>query len=389
MKTFTERKKAHHFKPTLAFFLVLLLGGASCVAVIKMANSSVSINSELDTRPLITSEPLQPIEYTTQIAAAGVLTPAEQTDIAFEINGKVNWLHEAFIEGGIVNKGTLLASLDDYDYQITVVQQQAALASAEAQLAEEIARAKVAKEEWAKSPDPTPIALREPQVASAKAQVKAARAMLELAQKNLARTRYYAPYDALITQRNTGLGQVIRNGETLGQIVNLSFGEIRVPIASFDRPFLPGLPAENVTIIADTRHRAGTLTRHTGQFSATTRMASYIVRVDDPYAIQSDLEPLYFGQFFEIQIPGKTLTNVLKLPQEWVRNNRVWLVNSEQTLIEQPVNVLRQEQNHVLITAELQHNSRIVKQLPEYPQHGMLVREQSSSPQLALAGAAK
>lgn len=389
MKIFTEQNKNHQFKPTVVFILVLLFGGMGCFTLIKMANSSVTVNNATDTRPIITSVPVEYIEYRTQIDGAGVLTPAEQTDIAFEISGKVSWLHHGFVEGGIVTKGTLLATLDKYDYQIAVVRQQAELARAQAQLAEEIARAKVAKEEWAKSPDPTPIALREPQVASAKAQVKAARAALDLAEKNLTRTQYYAPYNALITQRNTGLGQVISSGENLGQMVNLAYGEIRVPIASFDRPFLPALPAQNVTLFADSSTRTGTLTRHTGQFSETTRMAFYIVNVDDPYALHSEQEPLQFGQFFQVRIPGKKLSNVLRLPQEWVRNSRVWFVSEEQVLVEQAVKVLRQEQNYVLVKTQQTNNSRIVKQLPEYPLNGMIVNDQSRAPQLASTGAAQ
>lgn len=377
-----------YFKRIGACLFVLLLGGGACIALVAFSTPKVTINTEIDTRPSVVSMPATLIEHQTEINVAGVLEPAEQTDIAFELTGKIAWLNTAFIEGGIVEKGTLLATLESFDYETQVVQQKAQLALAEAHLAKETAMAKVAEVEWANNPKRTELALRKPQVDSARAQVTAASANLALAEKNLKRTQYYAPYDALIVNRRTGLGQVISKGESLGRMVNLSFGEIRVPVAGFDRPFLPGLPAEGVQISPESMLRTGTLTRHIGRFNDTTRMAYYIVRIDDPYGIKTDLEPVHFGQFLQARIPGKRLSNVLKVPQEWVRNKAIWLVNQEQMLVEQPVTVLRKEQDYALLEAQRWVNKghRIVNQLPEYPQPGMLVRDTSAAAALSLNG---
>ncbi|WP_086933645.1 efflux RND transporter periplasmic adaptor subunit [Agarilytica rhodophyticola] len=391
-----ENGAKNSFKHFIVCLLILFLGGGACVALISLASPKVNINSELDTRPAVASVPVSLIQYQTQINVAGVLEAAEKTDIAFELTGKIAWLNAAFIEGGIVKKGTILATLESFDYETQVSQQKAQLALAEADLAREIAMAKVAKVEWANNPKTTDLALRKPQVDSAKAQVTAAKANLALAEKNLTRTKYYAPYDALITGRDTGLGQVISEGESLGEMVNLSYGEIRIPIAGFDRPFLPKLPGDGIQIFPDPISpgplsqeqsvRSGILTRHIGQFNNNTRMAYYIVRVDDPYGINTKLPPLHYGQFLQARIPGKHLSNVLKVPQEWIRNKSIWLVSQEQKLVEQPVTILRQEQDYALIEGDKWTNNgyRIVNQLPEYPQHGMLVKDTFSAAKLAL-----
>jgi len=362
-----------NIKPILALFLVLVTGGSACAALLVFAKQEAIDKPDIDTRPTVVVTPLNPVDHQTTLELSGVLKPAEQTDIAFEVAGKINWLNPGFTRGGIVKKGELLATLASFDYKTQVMEKQAGLALAQAQLSEELARAEVAEKEWANTPNTTALALRKPQVDSARAQLKAAQASLDLAEKNLLRTSYYAPFDALLTQRQTGLGQVIAKAEPLGQIVNLSYGEIHVPVAGFEQNFLPPLPISEVKVSAGDNHRIASITRHIGQFSDKTRMAYYIVQVDDPYGLHKHSSPLYFGQFLQVKVPGKTLKNVLKVPQGWLKNQSIWLLNPQGELFEYPATVIRKEQNYALLAAPNQEGFQLVTQLPEYPQTGMRV----------------
>ena len=374
------------YKRVCILLLVLLSGVIACVGLFTMASDTVQLNPEIDTRPKVSARTIRPIDYQTTLRLSGVFKPAEQTDIAFELSGKVASLHPSFVVGGIVKQGDLLATLDPFDYKTQVLEKQASFALAQAHLSEELAKAEVAKKEWANSAHIPALALREPQVASAQAQLKAAKASLSLAEKNLSRTQYFAPYDALIATRSVGLGQVISKGEMLGQIVNLSYGEIHIPIAGFEQPFIPALPANNVQVHSDNVQRQGILTRHTGQFNDVTRMAYYIVKVNDPYALNSQEEPLYFGQFLAVNIPGKILKNVIKVPQEWVKNQTLWLLNTDGTLVKNSVTVVREEHGFALLKAPTGINHQIVTQLPEYPQSGMQVKRWPHDTQLAERG---
>lgn len=373
-------------KPTLALLLVLVAGGSACTALLVLAKQETSAKADIDTRPTVVVTPLNPVDHPTTLELSGVLKPAEQTEIAFELAGKINWLNPNFIQGGIVKKGELLATLAPFDYKTQVMEKQAGLALAQAQLSEELARAEVAEKEWANTPNTTALALRKPQVDSARAQLKAAQASLALAEKNLLRTKYYAPFDALVTQRNTGLGQVISKAEPLGQIVNLSYGEIHVPVAGFEQGFLPPLPISEVTISAGNSNRTGSIVRHIGQFSDKTRMAYYIVQVDDPYGLHNQSQPLYYGQFLQVKVPGKTLRNVLKVPQEWIKNQAIWLLNPQGELFEYPATVIRKEQNYALLAAPNQQGFQLVTQLPEYPQTGMRVKPKPTQTLVAAQG---
>ncbi|KAF7775262.1 hypothetical protein PCIT_a1415 [Pseudoalteromonas citrea] len=374
------------YKRVCILLLVLLCAVIACAGLFTMAGDTVQLNPEVDTRPKVSVRTMKPIDYQTTLRLSGVFKPAEQTDIAFELPGKIASLHRSFIVGGIVKQGDLLATLDPFDYKTQVLEKQASFALAQAHLSEELAKAEVAKKEWANSAHIPALALREPQVASAQAQLKAAKASLSLAEKNLSRTQYFAPYDALIAARSVGLGQVISKGETLGQIVNLSYGEIHIPVAGFEQPFIPSLPANDVQVHSDGVQRQGVLTRHIGQFNDATRMANYIVKVDDPYALNSQDPPLYFGQFLEVNIAGKILKNVIKVPQEWIKNQTLWLLSPEGALVKNSVDVIREEQGFALVNAPTQANYQLVTQLPEYPQSGMQVRLWPNHTQLAERG---
>ena len=85
----------------------------------------------------------------------------------------------------------------------------------------------------------TDLYLRKPQVLSAQAQVKSALASLKRAKRDLDNCRVVAPYDALVVERDIGVGQYITAGTRVAVLNNIESAEIHVPIAGFDSVFLP------------------------------------------------------------------------------------------------------------------------------------------------------
>lgn len=119
--------------------------------------------------------------------------------------------------------------------------------------------------------------------------------------------------------------------------------------------------------------REGVIERDLGVVDSATRMINMVVRVDDPYAIESDASPLKFGSYVEVQFIGKELKHIYRLPQELVNNRQVWVVNEDNELEPRIVNVLRAEQEFMLISEGLSDEDQIVLTVPEYPQKGMRV----------------
>lgn len=167
--------------------------------------------------------------------------PFEVTRLSAQVSGEVTSWHANFVSGGIVKRGEVLFTIESDNYEAAVLQAEAALASAQATLIEERAKAKVAEKQASKLSDKqvSDLYLRKPQLLSAEAQVKSAQAALKRAKRDLQNCKVIAPYDALVVSRNLGVGQFISAGSEVAVLNNIEAGEIHLPIAGFDSAFLP------------------------------------------------------------------------------------------------------------------------------------------------------
>jgi len=219
--------------------------------------------------------------------------------------------------------------------------------------------------------------LRKPQVLSAQAQLKSAEANLRIAKRNLAKTKVRAPYDALIVSRDIGTGQFVSAGMRVAEINNIETAEVVIPIAGFDKPFLPynlsATPAIVSTKAQTPISRLGFVNRNIGLVDQNTRMQHVVIRIQDPYSIKSDEPSIQFGSYVEVKFAGKELKNVYKIPQTLVNNRKVWLVNDNNELASHDVEVIREEGSFFYINSGVNVRDRLVKNLPEYPQNGMAV----------------
>ena len=109
-----------------------------------------------------------------------------------------------------------------------------------------------------------------------------------------------------------------------------------------------------------------------------TRMSNLVAVIDDPYGLRSNQPVVKFGSYVKVTVPGVTLNDVISASQEVVEGDHVWVVDAEDKLVQKQVNVLREEKGMVLISGGLQAGERLVTQIPEYPQAGMLVSVSTS-----------
>lgn len=336
--------------------------------------------------PLVKVSTLAPQRYQFELTAWAEVIPQEQTRLTPEVAGRVVAMHPQFIDGGLIPKGQVMVQLDDADYQGQLLTAEAAVAAATATLEQELALAKVAKEENRQvSPQLlSRLALRKPQLQSAEAGLKSANAALQKAQRDLSRTRIVAPFDALVVKRHIGLGQVVNSSSLLADLNNIEFAEIRLPVASFDLPFLPtdlnGIPA---LIKFDGSTRQGQVVRDLGVLQTKTRMHHLVVQLADPYALRQTTARLRFGSYVEVELSGRIAENIYVLPQDSVNNQQVWLVDSEQKLQARTVTVLRQQGKDVLVSAGLSAGEQLVLTPPSFPQAGMPVRIEPATSAIA------
>jgi RND family efflux transporter MFP subunit len=375
-------------------FAILGVAGGGYLLVQKTA-PEVEVEKTLDTTPRVKTQILQAQTHQVQISSFGEVVPLERTALSTQVSGEVTSWHPNFVSGGVVKRGEVLFTIEKDDYQAAVLQAQAELAQAQATLIEERAKAKVAERQAKKIKDTqvSDLYLRIPQVLSAEARVKSAQAGLRRANRDLENTEVEAPYDALVVSRNIGVGQYITAGSQVAEINNIEHAEVMVPIAGFDAPFLPkditGVSAE---IIAKGRIeviREGEIVRDLGVVDSATRMVNMVIRIDDPYGLKSNLTPLPFGSYVEVQFNGRTVDNLFQVPQELVIDERVWVVDPEDKLIPKPVHVLREEQANFFIDSGIENGDELVLTVPEFPQIGMtVIRVNDESDVLAQQGEA-
>ncbi|OCQ18767.1 efflux transporter periplasmic adaptor subunit [Pseudoalteromonas luteoviolacea] len=334
----------------------------------------------VDTRPVVEVEALQAQDHQVVINSYGEVQPLEQTMLSVQVSGEIDYWHPNFVAGGVINKGDVLLKIEKDNYQAAVLQAEAALSSAKAQLIEEQALADVAADEAKRFPNKkhTDLFLRKPQLLSANAAVKSAQAALSRAQRDLDNCEVVSPFNALVVSRDVGLGQFVNTGAAVARLNNIEQAEIIIPIAGFDSIFLP----ENVSGIEATLSQKGIngftrqayIHRDLGVVDQQTRMNNLVVRIDDPYGLTNNAPAIKFGTYVQVQFAGKTLRQIYRLPQELVNNQTVWLLNSNAELEPREVQVIREEGAYYLVGEGLSNSDTVVVTLPEYPQRGMAVK---------------
>jgi len=364
----------------IALPIVVLVGGVGGMSAIQGMGKHQEEKEEVDVRPTVSVETLQPQFHQVQITGHGEVRPVESTMLSAQVSGEVVKWHPNFVAGGLVKRGEVLFEIEKDSYEVALLQAQSTLASTKSALIEEQGRADVAKREAKTLPNSkvTDLYLRKPQLLSAQAAVKLAEASVKLAKRDLANCTVVAPYDALVVSRNLGTGQFISTGMNIGEIYNIEMAEITFPIAGFDHSFLPesirGTKAEVSTQGTFAYSRPGTIVRDTGIVDTDTRMSHLVVQIEDPYSLAHNLPKVLFGSFVQVSFDGQGLNDVFRLPQELVSNNSVWVLGDENKLQSKRVQVLREEGKYFLINNGLASNDKLIVTVPEYPQVGMEVK---------------
>ncbi|RUO26058.1 efflux RND transporter periplasmic adaptor subunit [Aliidiomarina minuta] len=363
---------------------VVVLGIVGASVINATGTPPVEPVNEASPGPVVTVRSITPQSHQYNVTSWGELQPREKTTLTPEVTGRVIAFHPNFIEGGLIREGEVLVTLDDSDYRSALLTAESNLAAAEAKLQEDQALARVAQQELRNTKDPTPLALRLPQLQSSEAAVKSADAGLRKAQRDLSRTQITAPYDALVKSRNTGVGQVVSMGTTLGEIYNIEQAEIHLPIASFDLHFLQEqVVGSQAYIETPAVTRAVKIVRDLGIVDSQTRMTRLVASLDDPYGLHSGEPVLRFGQFVTVRIEGQSVAEVYRLPQEALVRDSIWLVSDDNTLQRRQVNILRKEGRDVLVSDGISSSDTLVVMPPNFPQHGMRVRPVAEDTQTA------
>jgi len=355
---------------------LLMLTAAAAVSYLMYLNRPTSETTE----PVYVPVTIDVAEVVRQdlripIQAQGSVAPLRQTNLISEVSGNIVEVSPAFNVGGFVSAGEVILRIDPRNYQTRLLQAQAALESANSNLAQEKGRAQVALNEWEKLPKGSQrsqaakdLYLRKPQLGQAEAQSLAAQADLGTARDDLERTIIRAPYDALISKKHSELGQFVSMGTQLAEIFSVDYAEVRLAIPQSKLTYieLPGLASTEsmntqvdlyTDVSGEVKHWPATLHRTEGTYDERSRVLHTVARVSDPYALSKDNEypPLRIGTFVNANIQGKLQADLVALPRYILRaGNAVWTVDENQQLRSRKVTILRTGGDTMYVTAGLQ-----------------------------------
>lgn len=319
-------------------------------------------------------------DYPVEIEVLGTVIPAQETMIKAQVGGEILSVSDEFVPGGFFEKGAEILRIDPADYELNVRMQRAAVEQMEASLQMEKGQQATAKEELkilqnstGKTLRNTDLALRKPQLAQAQADLDSAKAQLDQALLNLQRTVIHAPYNAILTVRNTNLGNVISTQDHLGTLVSTDayWIEIDVPVSDIRWLEIPGTVAK-VQLDKGRGTRTGSLIKMTGTLDSQSRLARMIVSVPQPF----EGTPLVLGDFVKVILVGKTLQGSARISQSFLRgNNQVWL-ERDGALVIQDVIVAHKDRDYAYISGGLNDGDHIITSNIVTPFDGMEVQRE-------------
>ena len=303
------------------------------------------------------------------VTTQGEARPQTEIDLVPEVGGKIIYVSPNFIEGGIIRKGETLLSIEDADYQVALIRAQASVAQAEQVLVREEAEGAIAKQDYAElgRGEASPLALRLPQQAQAKASLMAAQAEVEAANLQLTRTKVRAPFTGRVRTKSSDLGQFVSPGRTLGRIFSTDIVEVRlpltdadmskldIPVAFFakDRAAAPDVRL-SATIAGQKRVWAGKIMRTDSTYDTQTRALFAFAEVYDPYGkgASEGGYPLAPGLFVDAEIDGRMFENVIVLPRDGLRpQDKVYVVDDKGAVEVRDATVLDTNADHAILTA--------------------------------------
>ena len=313
-----------------------------------------------------------------KVRAQGEARPQIEIDLVPQVGGKVIYVSPNFLDGGVFRKGETLLRIETADFDVGVIRAEAGVAQAEQVLVREEAEGDIARQDYAElgRGDPSPLALRLPQQAQARAALQAAMAELESAKLNLSRTEVKAPFSGRVRSKTSDLGQFVSPGSRLGRIFSTSIVEVRLPLSDtqlskLDLPLAyvaksrEDAPRVDLSCIVAGKlhHWEGRIMRTDSTYDTASRALFAIVEVTNPYGkgASDDGVPLAPGLFVDADIDGKSFGNVITIPRDGLRpQDEVYIVDDKGKAEIRKVTVLDATPERAVLSAGVQAGELVV-----------------------------
>ncbi len=306
-----------------------------------------------------------PSTYQAYVSGHGEAKAHWALSLKAQVKGEITNMSEQFATGNVVKKGQVLAQIDNTEYLQAVASAKATLVDAKLALQEEQDLGNQAKREWQRSgvtqAPSSPLVFRTLQLEAAQATADNAQYALQTAQRDEKNTHISAPFDAVILSRDVDLGTYVSIGDTLATLNSTDKVEISVPLSLSQWQNLASDKSGEVILsdVTTQNQWQGYIARFEQHLDDSSRQRSVVVALDKPF---EQATPLLPGTFLAVQIAGKALNNVIKLPASAVsQEGLIWYVNDQNTLMSIQAQKLFERGDYVYISPVEGHtNLRVV-----------------------------
>jgi len=368
---------------------------------------------------------VQTEDIQTTLSGYGEVRPINTVSIAPEVSGRVVYVHPRLEVGGIIPRGQTLFTVDSRVYAATQKEAMAALHQLEntvLRLEKQYAldqerqatiernrelaglefqrlrhlyevnnvgtRSNLDKAEQAYNAAidqadqmARALALYPLQIQEINSSIEAAQARIVVATVNLERCRVAAPFAGRVKNANVEIGQIVSPGQPLITLADDTSLEIQVTLDARDARqwlllgtgrsnasgswFSKPMPVTCRITWTDNPEAApwdGKMDRVV-QFNSQTRTLTVAVRINlqEQFRQQNRSFPLVEGMFCRVDIPGKSLQNVVRLPRWSVSfENTVYVATDQNRLMTVPVTVVRSEGDDAFISDGLNPGQTVI-----------------------------
>ena len=341
--------------------------------------------------PLVQVTSVQPGTHKVVVPAMGTVIPAREIILESRVSGEIVALHPEFTVGGFLDKGSEVLRIDPEDYELAVTLARAKIKDSESVLKVVEEEAAAAEDEWRLLNKENPkgqkipaLVAKKPQLEAAKSKLAADRADLKKAKLNLARTRIRAPFNAIVRAKHVDVGSQVSGQEKLAELIGTDIYWIQasIPVDRLRWILIPNDPADSgskVRISHRNGHElAGAVIKLLGDLETEGRMARILVEVKDPLGLKSKEKyqlPLLIGEYLRIEIEGRELHNVYRIPRSALRDDSyIWIATADSKLEIRSVKTLWRDAQTVLLAEGLEPGSHLIVSDLAAPVNGMPVK---------------
>ena len=369
--------------------IVILAFGIGLAVVLLATGPKLTSKPTEVLAPLVRTLPVTMQTVNLSALTHGTVAPRTESELIPEVDGRVIHVNPNLVSGGFFRAGEELLRIEPLDYELALEQARAGLARADSDLTN--ARKGADRQDDLVKRQLTSAAQQDDasnRLRISEATQRQARALLSRAERDLMRTRILAPYDGRVRSEKVDIGQFVKRGSPVATIYATDYAEVRLPIHDEELAFLnlplgpiPAAANAGPTVTLTARFAGaehqwrGQVVRTEGELDPKTRMINVVAQIHNPYETVGNRPPLAVGLFVDAEIHGKSASNIVIIPRAALRaNNQVLIVDANNQLRHRNVQILRQVNEDIYVSAGLIDGERLCISTLDNALEGMTVR---------------